>query len=156
MKRAAAIAWSLALVLWAGALGFLCDGCGASAVGTNARAATVATVALQGVHRLAAEGERTELAACAGVPCTHEVETRWAPIGLAHDATRAAIAGWLEALEVARLADAGADLWSPLAIMAARYLAQWDALVLALHSVGVDVPPLPPFVRELVLHVGAP
>jgi hypothetical protein len=146
------------------ALALLVSGCG-SAIQTQARAATIAAVATTGAARVVSETAAHE----ARTTCPHEtyapgslemsaclapVRARWAPADGAIASVRATLAAWIEALEVARLAGDGADLWEPLAIAAARLVREYDALVDVLAAVGVHLPALPSFVVEATDLVG--
>jgi hypothetical protein len=50
---------------------------------------------------------------------------------------------YIEALELARIAGDGADLWRPLAQAAARLLREYQAFAATLQTLGADVPMLP-------------
>lgn len=128
----------------------LVSGCGASALAIQARAATVATVALEGAHRLAMDVTEARLGACEDRACVETAKAELAPIGLAHVAARTALEAWLEALDVARIAGEDGDVVSALLVAAGRWLALWDPLAAALAGVGVEVPRLPPLVTGLL------
>jgi hypothetical protein len=134
----------VAVTVWA------CSGCGASALQVQARAATVATVALEGAHRLAMDATEDRLDACETVACTQEVEQAMAPVALAHEAARVALVGWVEALRLAAVAGDDGDVLSALLTAGARWLSLWDPLAAALAGVGVEVPRLPPLVTGLL------
>jgi ADP-ribosylglycohydrolase len=147
------VGWLMAAVAWVGlvvlvllAVGWL-SGCG-GAISAQARAASVATVALEGAHRLAMDETRERLAACQDEPCVDGVERDLAPVALAHDAARATLAAWVEALRVAVVAGEDGDVVAALVTAASRLLSEWSALVAALARVGVEVPPLPGFVLQ--------
>jgi hypothetical protein len=134
------------------------SGCGASAVQTHARAATIAAVATQGAARAVADGAaRDAVDSCpdtadddADRACVAAARVRWAPADAAIGTTRAALLAWVEALDVARLAGDGADLWAPLGLAAARLLAEYARLSAVLAPLGVEMPALPPLVLSLV------
>ena len=128
----------------------LVAGCGAGAIQIQARAATVATVALEGVHRVAMSETERRLDACADVACTQDVETSMAPIGLAYEASRVALVAWVEALQLAQVAGEDGDVLSALLTAGARWLSLWDPLAAALAGVGLEVPRLPPLVTGLL------
>jgi hypothetical protein len=130
-------------------LAVCCHGCGASAIRAQARAATIATVALEGVHRVTLAETHARLEACEDDACTVGVEADMAPIALAHDAARATLAGWVEALDVAVIAGDDGEVIAALVTAATRWLAQYSALAEALAGVGLHVPELPPFVLAL-------
>jgi hypothetical protein len=126
----------LALAAWL-------TGCGASAIQAQARAATVATVALEGAHRLALEETERRLDGCTDVPCTVDVERQMAPVVAAYETARLALVGWVEALHLSALADGGQDVVGALLVAGARWLAVWASVASALAEVGVEVPALP-------------
>lgn len=149
----AAIAVCLAVALAA-----QCVGCGASAVRTHAQAATIAAVATQGAARMVASASVAE---CPDTPdddadraCVSAALVRWAPADAAVGSTRAALLAWVEALDVARLAGEDADLWAPLAVAAARLLAEYERLRVTLGELDVDLPALPPLVLSLSQSIG--
>lgn len=146
--RAARAAGLVALLLLA--LAWSCSGCGASAIAVQARAATVATVALEGVHRVAMDETERRLDACADVACTQDVEQTMAPVALAYEAARVTLVAWVEALQVAQVAGDDGDVIAALLTAGARWLALWDPLAAALSGVGVEVPRLPPLVTGLL------
>ena len=134
-------------------------GCGASAVTTSARAATVAAVATQGAARVVEQSSRaafeTECPAPADpVACGAEVKQRWHPADAAVRSTKAALVAWIEALNVARIAGDGAELWQPLALAAARMVSEYAALREVLAALGVELPALPEMVVTLAESVG--
>ena len=142
----------LGVVVVAGTLllAALHSGCGASALQTQARAATVATVALEGAHRATMEETERRLEACGDVACTQDVERAMAPIALAYEAAHVSLVGWVEALQVAAVAGDDGDVIAALLTAGARWLALWDPLAAALAGVGVEVPRLPPLVTGLL------
>jgi hypothetical protein len=142
----------LGVVVVAGTLllAALHSGCGASALQTQARAATVATVALEVAHRATMEETERRLEACGDVACTQDVERSMAPIALAYEAARVSLVGWVEALQVAAVAGDDGDVIAALLTAGARWLALWDPLAAALAGVGVEVPRLPPLVTGLL------
>ena len=140
------------------------SGCG-SAIGAQARAATIAAVATQGAARVVGESAALE----ARTTCPHDryaprspelelclapVRARWAPADASIASVRATLAVWVEALEVARLAGDGADLWEPLAIAAARFVSEYDALADVLRALGVDAPEMPRVVLDASVLIG--
>lgn len=122
-------------------------GCGASQIRTQLSAATVATVALQGVHAVAMSATSEALAACEDEPCVEAVEERMRPVTLAYEASRFALAGWVEALNIAQ--SAGDEVFSSLLVAARRFVELWSPLAASLRGVGVDLPDLPPLVLSL-------
>lgn len=125
------------------ALAWLLTGCGAGAIRAQARAATVAVVALEGAHRLAMEATEARLDACETIPCTEAVEADMAPVVAVHDAARVALAGWVEALQLALVAGEDEQVLGALLVAAGRWVALWGQLAAALAHVGVELPTLP-------------
>lgn len=128
-------------------------GCG-SVIGVQARAATVSAVATQGAARMVSDAARAEAEhACPHslyppsspemAMCLAPLRARWAPADAAIGSTRAALSAWVEALEIARIAGDGEDLWAPLMTAASRLLADWEVLRLVLEPLGVELPALP-------------
>lgn len=155
------VAWAVAMLAatWAAVrsgliplfvLALCLAGCGVGAIQVQARAATVASVALEGVHRVAMSETERRLDACADVACTQDVETSMAPIGLAYEAARVALVAWVEALQLAQVAGEDGDVLSALLTAGARWLSLWDPLAAALAGVGLEVPRLPPLVTGLL------
>lgn len=122
-----------------------CAGCG-GLISAQARAATVATVALEGAHRLAIGHTEEALAACQDVPCVDAVEASMVPVATAHDVTRSVLSAWVDALRVAVVAGEDGDVVAALVTAASRLLSEWVRLVEALARVGVELPALPGFV----------
>lgn len=155
------VAWAVAMLAatWAAVrsgilplfvLALCLAGCGAGAIQAQARAATVASVALEGVHRVAMSETDHRLQACADAACTTEVESAMAPIVLAYEAARVALVAWVEALQLAQVAGEDGDVLAALLTAGARWLSLWDPLAAALAGIGLDVPRLPPLVTGLL------
>lgn len=124
-------------------LGWMLTGCGAGAIRAQARAATVAVVALEGAHRLAMETTEARLDACETIACTEAVESDMAPVVAVHDAARVALAGWVEALQLALVAGEDEQVLGALLVAAGRWAALWGQLAAAMAQVGVELPALP-------------
>lgn len=124
-------------------LGWMLAGCGGGAIRSQARAATVAVVALEGAHRLAMETTEARLDACHTIPCTEVVEADMAPVVAVHDAARVALAGWVEALQLALVAGEDEQVLGALLVAAGRWAALWAELTAAMAQVGVELPTLP-------------
>lgn len=166
--HADALLWAAALgaVLWtwltrAGILGALvlglaCTGCGAGAIATQARAATIATVALEGAHRVALNVTDQRLAECEDEACAARVGEALAPVTLAYEAARAGLGTWVEAIQIAQVAGEDGDVVLALLTAAARWIADlWPPLVAAIEDVAdVDLPELPPLVTGLLAGLG--
>lgn len=118
-------------------------GCGAGAIQAQARAATVAVVALEGAHRLTMDEAERRLDECRTDACTGAVEADLAPVAAAHDAARAALAGWVEALQLALVAGEDGDVVAALVVAAGRWTALWGELSSTLAGLGVVLPALP-------------
>lgn len=131
------------------------SGCGAGALATQARAATIVGVGLGSIGQELHDERATALDACEAdaVPlhCESERTSAWAPAVAAYESARAALSTWIEALDVARQAgEPDGDLLGALFVAVSRLARQWDALAAALRGVGVDVPDLPPVVAGLL------
>lgn len=147
----------LAIALLCGATFVGHAGCGASVVSTHARAATVSAVAAQGAARVvrdAALADAQTSCPAAGAECMAALRARWAPADAAVASTRATLLAWVEALEIARVAGDGDDLWVPLATAAARLVSEWERMRAALAPLGVDLPALPTLVVQAAAMIG--
>jgi len=142
----------IAIVVAGLALGYACTGCGAGAIATQARAATIATVALEGAHRVALDVTDQRLAECGDEACAARVGETLAPVTLAYEAARAGLGTWVEAIRIAQVAGEDGDVVLALLTAAARWIADlWPPLVAALEDVAeVDLPELPPLVTGLL------
>lgn len=130
----------------------LVAGCGAGAIQVQARAATIATVALEGAHRAAMEVTDQRVRECTDEACVDAVGERMAPMVLAYESARAGLVTWVEAIQIAQVAGEDGDVVGALITAAARWVADlWPALVEAIEAVAdVDLPELPPFVTGLI------
>lgn len=142
----------------------MASGCG-SAIQTQAHAVTVAAVATQGAARMSADASRLEArAACPTstyapnslemTACLAPIRARWAPAEAAIGVTKATLSTWIEAVDLARIAGDGDDLWEPLALAASRLVADWEALRLVLAPLGVDLPAMPAIVTAAATALG--
>jgi len=131
----------------------LASGC-VSAVQTHARAATVAAVTTASAAELVSDAARLdaemtcprsrhEPGSASMRACVAPLRERWAPADAAVASVRAALAFWIETIELAHKAGSGDDLWRPLAQAAARLVREYQALVATLQVLGADVPMLP-------------
>jgi hypothetical protein len=127
----------------------LLSGCGGALAG-QARAAAIATVALEGAHRMSVETTDARSAVCEDEACVLEVHRSMAPVVVAHDAVRSTLVAWVAALEVARLTAEGGDLVAAMVTAAGRLITEWGRLVEAFARVEVVLPPLP----DVVLMAG--
>jgi hypothetical protein len=128
-------------------------GCSPSALRQHSTAATVLTVATQGVATMVKEAAKAEAAQVCPTrddACLAQLTQAWTPADAAVAATRAALLSYIEALNVARIAGDGADLWHPLALALARVVLAWDRLLALLHERGVEVDSLPPMITGLL------
>jgi hypothetical protein len=121
--------------------------CG-GAIQAQARAATVAVVALEGAHRLTMDEAERRLDECRDESCTAAVERDMAPVAAAHDAARVALSGWVEALQLALVAGDDGDVVAALGVAAGRWLALWGELSSFLAGLGVVLPALPAGIVE--------
>lgn len=140
------------------------SGCSSGALGVHARAATVTIAATQTAGSMVDAARDAELDA---VEAQHPVRgaereaaldataLRWRPAGSALDALREALGTWVDAIDLARAADAGDDLLVHLVSIAARAVLLYDRLGRVASDLGAEgVPPLPGFVRALAESVG--
>lgn len=140
----------------------MCGGCGASAVGAHARAATVSAVALQGASAAVRESASVDAASsCPGSmtdvdhdACLDRIAAHWAPADVAISAARTSLSLWIDAIDIASHAEDGADLWEPLSTALANVVLEYQRLAAALRAFEVNVPPLPSFVLELAQNQG--
>lgn len=125
-------------------------GCGASALRTHATIATVASVTLGQAAPLVAPACDTALTACHGaVTCIDETAERCRAAAAAVEGLTIATRGYVDAIEVASLADEGAALPALLSGLAA--LARgWAAAAALLDGLGVALPTLPAGVGALL------
>lgn len=126
-------------------------GCSPSVIVNHARAAQVTAPIIAAAGESIRHARRTELDACltlpsveAGETCLDEGEARWASPIAAYNLTREAWVGWLEAMQLAVLAQTPdlevQAILLPLAIALGRL---YDGIVHALAPVGLELPPLP-------------
>lgn len=146
-------------LLAAGLAALLClvPGCGATALRDNARAALVTGTVLR------TAGEQVDAARTARLD---EVEAavsqspdrdlilaremdRWEPVGAALDAARDALLSWVEALELARLADGDGFVWQHVIPLVLRLVLLYDDVARLASELGAEVPALPGVVRAL-------
>lgn len=139
-----AIELAIACAVWSAIAfaGIYLSGCG-STVGTHARIATVATVALEGADRAYDDAVRASMSACHDEACVSRVEADAAPAAGALDAVAASLQAYAEALELAMAADDGPSLGQALGVALGRLAGVWERLRAALGGMGVDVPALP-------------
>lgn len=140
--RAWEIVRTVLVVAFAAAVASYCAGCGGAMLG-QARAATVATVALEGARRVTLEVAEERSAMCEDEACVAGVAESLRPVRAAYDGLRVTLSAWVSALDVARLAGAGDDLLPVLITAGLRFLADWRLLADALAGLGVDLPQLP-------------
>ena len=133
-----------------------CGGCGAGVLQTHATVATVAGVTLGGARDVLHDARSADLDGCeaiedrnAALACLDERTPRWAPALLALESTRVVLAGYIEGIELARVAGDGEDVLMALVRSVARLVAKYDALAEALRGVGVEAPLLPPLARQI-------
>ena len=138
------------LVLFAVALATCATGCSPSALRIHAETAAAVTVTVSAARTVIRESAAADFERCADRDCVATVEQRYGPVTIAHDSLRLALIGWVDALEVARLAGDSADLWAPLTSAASRVLLMWNELVALVGSLGVTLPPLPPGLPALL------
>jgi hypothetical protein len=145
----------LMLVIGLGAFSLvasLLTGCGSSAVHDHARAALVVarTVETAGGVVDAARSEALDR-----VEREHPTDpehdaaleaeaARWRPVGASFDLLRTSILGWVDAIELAHLADSDDVSLETLVPIARRVIELYARAAAMLRELGVDAPPLPP------------
>lgn len=82
--------------------------------------------------------------------CVAPLRDAWAPVDVAVDGTKLALAGWLE---TAALARSSGD-WSAAPAALGRLVVAWERLTAVLREHGVEIPPLPEPVLVLARAVG--
>lgn len=119
------------------------SGCGASALRTHATIATVASIAVGGAAPLVAPACEAAMSSCQREPaCLTETAERCRVASRAMDGAVAGVRGYIDAVEVASLADEGAAL--PALLAGWQALARlWPTVVAALAAFGVALPALP-------------
>jgi len=131
-------------------------GCGADALRTQSHAALVTTAVVEtaGGAADAARGAaldrvEAEHAGSADLGTALDEEAaRWTPLGASLDAVRDALRAWVAAIELARTADMGEELYFELFVpLVARVVLLYDDFATLAQSLGADVPSLPAFVR---------
>jgi hypothetical protein len=132
-------------------------GCGASALSTQARAATIVSIGLGSVGQELGDERTTALDACHDTDCESTTTSAWAPAVAAYESARAAMTTWIDALDVARQAgEPDGDVIGALFVAVSRLAREWNQLAAALRGVGVEVPDLPPAIVALLGAGGAP
>lgn len=134
----------------------LLAGCGASALSTQARAATIVGVGLSSVGQELHDERAQALDACHDTDCESTTTSAWAPAVAAYESARTALTTWIDALDVARQAgEPDGDILGALFVAVSRLAREWNALAAALRGVGVDMPDLPPALAVLLGAAGA-
>lgn len=127
-----------------------CSGCGASALVAQADAAHVAAVTLHTAGDIATAARDREMdAAEAAHPVDPEhdaaidaVAARWRPIGVAFDAARAALIGWIAEIEAAH-GEEGAGVLARIIAAAARLVGLYAEARTLAQELGAELPALP-------------
>lgn len=153
---------SLAIILAGIALaaGLALCGCGSSALGAHARAASVTIATVQTVGVTVDEARTLELDMAEEAHPWRGPErdatltataARWEPAGAALDALRDALIAWVDAIELAAAADAGEDVEPHLLTLAGRVVLLYDSVGRAIRAARPEtrVPELPAIVRAL-------
>lgn len=150
--RAWAIARTVLVVAFAAGTLAYCAGCGGSLL-AQARAATVATVALEGGRRLLVEVHEQRSAECEDEACVLRVREEMRPVEAAYEGLRLSLSAWVAGLDVAHLAGVGEEVLPSLLTAGLRFVVDWGAFADALRALGVEVPSLP---AGMLADVGAP
>lgn len=75
---------------------------------------------------------------------------RWAPVGVALDASRRSLLLWLDSLDVALVAESGDDVAGSLLTLGAQVLLSWSEAVRVAAELGAVLPELPEWVVSLI------
>lgn len=125
-------------------------GCGASALSTHARAASVAGVTLGTVRPVILQHFEQSLGGCQDAACiSRQVEQHQAVL-FSYNASRAALSTWVEAIALAHAADSQGVTTDALGRAAAGFLAAYVDMVDAGHIIELELPAVPPEVRIIV------
>lgn len=117
-------------------------GCGASALRTHATIATIAAGTLASTAPLVAPACDAALAGCDGAAaCIDSTAERCRVAAVAAEGALVATRGYIDAIDVASLADEGLVLPALLSL-ASALAARWAEVVAALAGVGVTLPAL--------------
>ena len=117
-------------------------GCGASALRTHATIATIAAGTLASTAPLVAPACDAALAGCDGAAaCIDSTAERCRVAAVAAEGALVATRGYIDAIDIASLADEGLVLPALLSL-ASALAARWAEVVAALAGVGVMLPPL--------------
>ncbi len=136
---------ALALIVGLGA-----SGCGASALSTHATIATVAAVTLGGAAPLVDPACDAALTACQREPtCLAETAGRCRAASAAVDGLALMTRGYLDAIEVASMADEGAAM-PALMTGLSRLVVRWGEVAAYLLRFGVELPALPALASSLL------
>lgn len=151
----------LALVALAAVLAS--SGCGASGLRTQAHAALVTGATLETTGAAIDAARDRSLDAVeeeyGDAPDFEErldrEAARWTPLGASLDACRDALLAWVDAIELARVADLGEDFFFELIVpLVARVVLLYDDIARLSASLGVEVPELPELVRSVATMPG--
>ncbi len=136
---------ALALLVVVGA-----SGCGASALRAHATIATVAAVTLGGAAPLVDPACDAALTACQREPtCLAETAGRCRAASAAVDGLALMTRGYLDAIEVASMADEGAAM-PALMTGLSRLVVRWGEVAAYLLRFGVELPALPALASSLL------
>lgn len=150
--RAWAVARTVLVLAFAAGVVLHCVGCGGSLL-AQARAATIATVALEGGRRLIVEVHEQRSASCEDEACVLRVREEMRPAEAAYEGLRLSLSAWVAGLDIGALAGVGDELLPSLMTAGMRFVVDWQAFADALRALGVDVPGLP---AGMLADVGAP
>jgi hypothetical protein len=132
----------IALGVGIGAGALMGTGCGGSALRTHATIATIAAGTLASTAPLVAPACDAALSGCDGAAaCIDSTAERCRVAAVAAEGALVATRGYIDAIDVASLADEGLVLPALLSL-ASALAARWAEVVAALAGVGVALPPL--------------
>ena len=141
--RAASAASWLAIVAACVIVAGHCCGCGAGALASHARAASIAVLALQGADDLAETGALAAVEACSDEACLRQVEHVTEAIDAGIASAGLVVSGYVEAVRLATVGGESPDLLSALVLAVLRLLREWGQLAALYAPLGVELPALP-------------
>ena len=136
------VARAVLVLAFAAGVAVHCAGCGGSLL-AQARAATSATVALEGGRRMIVEVAEQRSAECEDEACVLRVREEMRPVEAAYEGLRLSLSAWVAGLDVAHLAGVGDELLPSLMTAGLRFVVDWGTFADALRALGLEVPSLP-------------
>ena len=146
------VARTVLVLAFAAGVAVHCAGCGGALL-AQARAATIATVALEGGRRMIVEVAEQRSAECEDEACVIRVREEMRPVEAAYEGLRLSLSAWVAGLDLGALAGVGDELLPSLMTAGMRFVVDWQSFADALRALGVEVPSLP---AGMLSDVGAP